>query len=186
MFLEGPSCSADRASGADSGHEEINFSFGIFPYFFSGRALVHRGISWIVELPQDDRSGNAVLKFFCAADGARHPFIARREFQSGTECFQQAPAFLTHCLRHGKDDLVAFGDADPGKANSGVAAGWFNDGGAGFQNVFVFCIFYHRKGDTVFDASTGIEIFQFNKYVGLQAIDVLYPKEGSVTDEFGE
>ncbi|MPM64220.1 hypothetical protein SDC9_111106 [bioreactor metagenome] len=127
---------------------------------------MHLRVGGIVELLGYKGLPLLCRDLFRAAHGAFHPLRARGQHDLGTQCRHQRAALNAHCLRHGQDQLVAFGCRDKGEADAGVAAGRFHDDGILIKQALLFRVLDHRKGDSVLDTSKGVKVLQLGNQVG--------------------
>ncbi len=104
--------------------------------------------------------------FLRGGDGASHGIAAWSEDDLSTICLQKCHALYAHVFRHRENHAIALRCPDHGQPDSGVAAGGFNDGAAGFQTAFLFSSFDHAETNAVLDASTWIEGLEFHEHFG--------------------
>ena len=93
-------------------------------------------------------------------DGAGHAPGAGGQHDLGTEGLQQIAALHAHGVGHGQDDMVPAGGPDGGQTDAGIAAGGFNDGGAGFQLALLLGGVQHGLGHAVLHTAGGVAVFQ--------------------------
>ena len=147
---------------------------------------MHCRIGLVGKLAEDDGARSGVLQGLRPGDGALHSFRAGSQFQGGAQGLQQPAPLDAHRVGHREDDLVSLGRPDPREADAGIAAGRLDDGGALLQDALRFGVLDHREGDAVLDASAGVEVFEFEKNVGLLAFEPGNPEKRSLSDKLGK
>ena len=92
----------------------------------------------------------------CLIHGTADAQFRIRQHQFRTQCVDDLFAFLAHILRHHDDHAIAFPHTTQCQADSGIAAGRFDDRHSRFQLSGLFRIFDHIQCNTVFDTAAGI------------------------------
>ena len=103
----------DGASCAHSCYEDVDSTLGVVPYLFACGALVDGGVGRVNKLSENDGAGGAIPQLFGTAYSTRHAFSSGREDYLSSEGTKQLPTLLTHRLRHGQNDTIAFAHAYP-------------------------------------------------------------------------
>ena len=99
----------------------------------------------------------------------------------------QLPLPEPHGLGHGDDDPVAQGRAHHGQTDAGVAGRGLDNGAAGPQGPGVLRGPDDRQGDTVLDASGGLEGLDLGQDGGRGAVgDAVNAYQGGGADELGD
>ena len=134
LFFQVTADAGNGAAGADAADEVGDFSFGIFPDFGAGSAVVRVRIHGVFILIRVEGIGNFAREF--CSDG----IVAARIFgfdgggaddYFGAERFQEINFFARLLIGDGEDDFVAAHAGDEGEAHAGVAGGAFDDSAAG-------------------------------------------------------
>ena len=169
LFLEVTSHAGDGAAGADAADEMRDFSFGVFPDFRAGGAIVRFRIHRIGVLIGIEGIGNFAREF--CGDG----IVAARIFRLdgggaddhfGAESFQQINFFARLFVGDGEDDFIAAHAGDESEPQAGVAGRAFDDGAAGLEFAGAFGFFDHGDADAVFHRAAGIHVIGFDPNFG--------------------
>ena len=119
------------------------------------------GVGGVLELLQDNSTGSGVAQGLCLTDSTRHAVLTRGETHFGTVGFHEVSTLHAHGFRHGQNQVVALDSADQRQSDTSIAAGGFDDGGAGLQNALLLSVLNHRKSDAVLHAAAWVEILYF-------------------------
>ena len=155
------------AARTNARHKEIHLTVGVCVDFRTGRFKVRFWIRGVDKLSGDKTVRNFFGKRFCFFNRALHAFCAFGKHQLRTVCLHQLATFDRHGIRHHDDEAVPAGSGDRCQADPGIAGGRFNDGRPRFEYAALFCIVNHGLGDTVFDRSGRVQVFQFCKHARL-------------------
>ena len=123
------------------------------------------------------------MQLFRAVDRALHPGRAGGEHQFRTVGGQQFAPLNAHRFGHGEDQPVAFDRGGKGEADSGVAAGRFDDQRTGFEQAARFGVLDHRESDAILDAAARIEIFHLRQHVGFAVVEAVNAKQRRAADQ---
>ena len=159
----------EGATGADASHEDVDTAIGVGPYLLAGGEGVDGRIGGVLELLQDDGSGDAVAKLFGLADGSGHAFAARGEDDLGAIGGSELLTLKAHGVGHGEDDMVATDGTDKTETDTGVATGGFDDGATGSKQSTSLSVVDHAEGYTVFATASRVEGFYFCYDLGKKA-----------------
>ncbi len=151
---------------ADTCHKNIGLSVGIVPDFGACCFKMSGRISLIDKLTENDSTINGIFKFVGFCDSPLHTFGTLCENDFGTIGFEKFSSFNAHRFGHGHNCPVTSGGSDGSNADTGIAAGRFNNSSTGFEKTFLFGIINHSFCDSVLNASGGIEIFEFGENIG--------------------
>ena len=130
------------------------------------------GVGAVLELLQDDASGDAVAQGLGSLDGTRHTVLAAGQTNLCTVGLHQVATLHTHRLRHRQDQFVALHGTDECETYARVTACRLDNRGTGLQQPFLLGVFNHRQGDTVLDTATGVKEFHFGDNRGLQTLSL--------------
>ena len=119
-------------------------------------------IDRVGELAGNEGIGDFFSQFVGFVDGAFHAGLAWCQDDFSAISGDEVAAFDGHGFRHGEDSAVTFGSCDGSQADAGVAAGRFDDDRAFFEDAFLFSVFNHGFGDTVFGRASRVESVEFD------------------------
>jgi len=113
------------------------------------------GVGRVPELTELDRTRR--LEFVGASAGVGH--FAVDQFEVGPVGGHDLPAFLRLVRRHDDRQVVAAGGSDEREADTGVAAGRFDERVAGFDQAVALGRPDHLAGRPVLGRAAGVERF---------------------------
>ena len=90
------------------------------------------GVRGVIKLSEDHGSRDGLLQLFCLGDSSLHALGAFGQYQLCTVCLQEVTTLHTHGLGKGKNGSVTLSCSHTCQADTGVAGGGFDDGGAFF------------------------------------------------------
>ena len=122
-----------------------------------------KGICGVFKLLGNERTGILFAESFGFFNGALHTVFAGRQNNLCAVGGKELAAFNAHGVGHGQDQGISLDGSGDGKSDSGVAAGGFNDQGAGSKFTGFFSFFNHGNTHAVFDTAAGVEELYFCK-----------------------
>ena len=126
-------------------------------------------IGRVGELTGNEGIGDFFGQFVGFVDSAFHAGLARCEDDFSAISGNEVAAFDRHGFRHGDDDAVAASGRQRAQADAGVARGRLDDDRAFFEDAFLFSIFNHGFGDTIFSRTCRVESVEFYQEIGRNA-----------------
>ena len=154
-----------RAPGPDPQHEGVQV--GKLSEDFLGRRLpMNFRVGRVGELLRHVIVGPACRGALGGVDRGVHAFAVFGQDEFGAVRGQQTLPFLAHGFRHGQGESVALDRGDQRQADPGIAAGRFDNRHPRTQGARPLGRLYHAEADSVFDASAGIERFEFRPHRG--------------------
>ena len=189
LLLESATNAGDGASSAHACHEDVHLPVRLLPDFPARGDIVLGGVGGVFELLEDDAAGRGIAQGFGCCDGALHAIFTRGQTHLGAISLDEVATFHAHGLGHGQDEVVALDGADESQAYARVAAGGFDDGGAGFEQAALFGILNHGEGDAVLDTATRVEELHLGDNGGGESFlsrEFIELQKRSTTDEVGQ
>jgi hypothetical protein len=111
---------------------------------------VNARIRFIRELSWNPRFATKLPgNFFSLRHGTAHTLRPFREDDFGTKRAQHVASLDRHGFRHCQDAAITVNSSRESKTDSGVAAGWLDDGHAWLEHAALNGIFNHRHTDAV-------------------------------------
>ena len=163
----------DGAAGSHAANEMSDFTFGIFPNFWTCGVVVCFRIGWVVVLIRVVGIGNFAGQLFRNAIVAARVFgldSRRADDHFRAKGLEQIHFFLGLLIGRGEYAFVATNCRDQRQAHAGVSAGAFNDRAAGLQQAFFLGLVNHADADAVFHGPTRIQHFRLHPDLGLQVL----------------
>ena len=157
LALEIASRPADRAAGADPGHQDAHPSVGLLPDLGAGGLLVRLGVGRVgvlvgvigaVDLGGEPASHSVVGVGMVGAE------IGRGDVDLHPVGPEQRALLFAHLVGDGADHPVAPHRADDGETDPGVPAGWLDDGSPRPEQPETLGAVDHRYRDPLFDRTS--------------------------------
>jgi hypothetical protein len=161
----------------------VTGAVGIAPDFGAGGAVVGPVVVRVGKLVEHQVT---TLRYFVVGvvNGFFHRPLFGGQDHFGPESFHRQDAFLGGVFRHYQFDLHAAESGNHGKCNAGVAAGGFDQFGAGLQFSAFEGTFDHAVGGPVFYAAPGVVPFELAVEADAGfARNVVQLHEGSIANQ---
>ena len=126
-------------------------------------------VDGVGELAGNEGIGNFFGQFVGFIDGTLHARFPRSQDDFSTISGDEVAAFDGHRFRHGEDGAVAFCCGDSSQADTGIAAGRFDDDRTLLKDTFLFSVFDHGFCDTVFGRAGRVKGVEFYEQIGRNA-----------------
>ncbi len=117
-------------------------------------------ICGVDELACYDAVGDFLLEFLSLCDCALHSFSALCEDELSAVCLDKLSSLNAHRLRHCDDKTISFSSCNGCKTDTCVSACRLDDDTAFLKSAGSLSILDDGLGNTVLNASCGIEIFK--------------------------
>ena len=123
-------------------------------------------------------------KFLRFGDCAFHAECAFGQHELRAVGGEQFAALNAHGVRHGEDQPVTFDCRNEGEADTGIAAGRFDDQRSRRNLSRLFRRLDHADGDAVLDAAGRVEGFHFDQHFRIAPVEFVDPHQRGFADFF--